>query len=149
MGNVGFQLKLEFSEVRMRYRFISPQLLKLPLGLVTSQVILACCSWVMLWREELRAQVKVFRCARWLCWAPASISRWIESLLLTAACWGLALGALRSCRVLVEAPPDVLLGFPHCWLYHEPSIGALHVPALLPLKLYSSTELSQQILLEN
>lgn len=53
MGNVGFQLKLEFSEVRMRYRFISPQLLKLPLGLVTPQVILACCSWVMLWREEL------------------------------------------------------------------------------------------------
>lgn len=36
----------------MRYRFISHQLLKLPLRLITPQVILACCSWVMLWRDE-------------------------------------------------------------------------------------------------
>lgn len=73
---------------------------------------------------------------------PASAS-WIESLLLSAACCCLGLGALCSYRVLMEAPPAALPGFPQCWLCHVPSLGALHIPALLPLKLYSSTELSQ------
>lgn len=90
-------------------------------------------------RDELQAQVNVFRCIRWLCWAPvchhqqAGLNPSCSLLLAVAWVW-----LLCSYRVLVEAPPAALPEVP----------SLLALPCAQPLELCVFQHPEQGVLIQ-